>query len=115
MFEAWINLHMYVTLSCRYKMLCEETWPSYRTGTPKEGIQAVMKVSDLDIPLTFSRCFFVFSEIRKWCFFVMNMILNVPDSVSLSNKHAYNRDLIPLCLINKTKSLYRLSINMHLT
>ncbi|XP_057294164.1 unconventional myosin-Ia-like [Hydractinia symbiolongicarpus] len=41
---------LYKDVMTRYKMLCEETWPSYRTGTPKEGVQAVMKTLRVESP-----------------------------------------------------------------
>ena len=35
----------YDTVLLRYKMLCDDTWPNYRRGTTKEGVQEIMKVS----------------------------------------------------------------------
>jgi len=40
----------YSNVLLRYKMLCKDTWPNYRRGTPKDGVNEIMKVLRIESP-----------------------------------------------------------------
>ncbi|XP_066926001.1 unconventional myosin-Ia-like isoform X2 [Clytia hemisphaerica] len=40
----------YNSVLMRYKMLCDDTWPNYRRGNAKEGVQEIMKVLNISSP-----------------------------------------------------------------